>query len=311
MKSLKLYIKDILKFFEFLSLQRKSTGKICVFRCRDGNPGLFSYVVHVLGFVRYAHRHNLIPVVDMQTYKNTYLTDEYVDIYNAWEYFFEQPYKVRLCDLENKDIEVFDTQDPKCNGLLKMPWWDWECFDESSMTCKMWRAYTSKYIRLSGQAQQMVTSAYSRSFNKNDRVLGVLCRGTDYARYKPKDHPVQPTAEMVIDKANELIKKYNYNKVFLATEDKDIYEKFKVFFGDILISFQQNQIRYDGIAWINNTLPDSQQEKVTHGMNYLVSMAILANCNGFIAGRTSGSIGVMLMSKGFEYSYFWDLGFYE
>ena len=308
---LKKLVKDCLKWVEYKRVNSEDSGYPLIFQCKGGAPGLFSYVVQTLGFVRYAHNNNRIPVIDLQSFVNTYLAKEYVGILNAWEYFFKQPSGISLNDVDLSKTEVFDTLDPSRQGLLKMPWWDWECLDENSITNKMWRAYAHKYIRFSDNALKEIERTYNELFSKKDKELGIQCRGTDYTRHKPKDHPVQPSPEMVIEKADQLLREKGFNKIFLATEDGIVYRKFKDHFGDMLVSSDKNYSDYDGNAWINAILPREEQAKLEHGMAYLISMALLTRCQGFVAGRTSGSVGVMLLSKGFEYSYFFDLGFYS
>lgn len=311
MGKIKHFIKDILKFIEYKSINKGRPTTPCVFQCRDGSPGLFSYVVHVLGFVRYAHKNNLIPIIDLKSFKNTYLDETSIGKINAWDYFFKQPSRLKLEEILLNDVDIFDTRDIERSTKMKMPWWDWECYDENSITCKMWRAYAQKYIHLSDNAQKVVDETYNTLFTSDDNVLGIQCRGTDYTRHKPKDHPVQPSPDMVIEKAEQLIAEKGYNKIFLATEDGIVFKKFKEHFGDMIVASDKTHVEYDGQSWVNNVLPSGQQEKFDHGMAYLVSMIMLTKCNAFIAGRTSGSIGVMLLSKGFDYSYIWDLGFYE
>jgi len=310
-QSLKNKAKLILKWIELQKINKKTTGDPCVFRCKGGAPGLFSYVVQVLGFVRYAHKHNLKPIIDLQSFENTYLSKDSVGKLNAWDYYFEQPSNNGINDVDLGKCQIFDTTDPERQGLLKMPWWDWDCLVEGSVTNRMWRAYAHKYIRLSERSQQKLESIYQRLVKEGDKVIGVQCRGTDYTRHKPKDHPVQPSPEMVMAKVESLIREKGYNKIFLATEDGIVFRQFKERFGDKIIASDEKHVDYDGKAWINAVLPSVEQEKLDHGMDYLMSMMMLTRCDAFVAGRTSGSVGVMLLSNGFEYSYLFDLGYYE
>lgn len=310
-RKVKAFAKNALKFFELKNVNRKCTGTLCVFQCKGGAPGLFSYLISVLGFVRWAHKHNKRPVIDLQSFKNTYLAEEAVGQLNAWDYYFDQPVHITYENaVESPDCQFFDTTKEDCQGKIKSPWWDWEVYDQRSVTCRMWRAYTRRYIRLSESAMKRVNDTWNSLFQKDDRVLGIQCRGTDYTAHKPKAHPVQPSPEMVMEKAEQLIKTKGYNKIFLATEDGILFRKFKQRFGDMIVSSDKEHVDYDGKAWINNILPGSEQEKLEHGMAYLVSMMMLTRCNAFIAGRTSGSLGVMCLSEGFEYTYIWDMGVY-
>ncbi|MBR0038310.1 MAG: hypothetical protein IJP70_11825 [Bacteroidales bacterium] len=310
-RKVKSLVRNGLKFLELKAVNRKCTGPVCIFQCKGGAPGLFSYLISVLGFVRWTHKHNLRPVIDLQSFKNTYLAEEAVGELNAWDYFFEQPGQI-TCDeaIQLPGVQYFDTTKEDCQGKIKSPWWDWEVYDQDSVTCRMWRAYAHRYIKLSKGSSGQVNQTWNRLMNKGDKVLGIQCRGTDYTAHKPKAHPVQPSPEMVMDKAEQLIRDSGYNKIFLATEDRIVFRKFKQRFGDMIISSDTEHVDYDGNAWINNVLPGSEQEKLEHGMAYLVSMMMLTRCNAFIAGRTSGSLGVMCLSAGFEYTYIWDLGVY-
>ena len=76
--NVKHYLKDCLKWLEYMSVNRKDSGNPLVFQCKGGAPGLLSYVVQTLGFVRYAHNNNRIPIIDLQSFVNTYLSEEYV-----------------------------------------------------------------------------------------------------------------------------------------------------------------------------------------------------------------------------------------
>lgn len=47
------------------------------------------------------------------------------------------------------------------------------------------------------------------------------------------------------------------------------------------------------------------------GLEYLSQIIILSRCDCFVAGLTSGTIGAMLLTNGYEYSYIFDLGLYS
>ena len=309
---LKHIAKDGLKWLELQRVGWLDGGRPCIFRPKAGAPGLFSYVVQTMGFVRYTHRCHLTPVIDLQAFPNTYLSATRIGQFNAWEYYFEQPAGLSLSDVDDslEQPHVFDTTDPHCAGQLKMPWWDWECFDPNSVTHRMWRAYGARYIHLSRRAWETARAARESLFRPGERVLGIQCRGTDYTARRLAAHPVQPSPEMLIAEARHLLDEGRYDRVFLATEDAAAYRKFEDAFGSLLFTSDTSFLDYDGHSWINRQLPADQQAKLDHGMAYLVSMCLLACCNGFVAGRTSGSICVMLFTPGFDYSHIYDLGTY-
>ena len=306
-------VKNLIYLKEILFIKKSLRGKTCILQFRGGSPGLFSYVINSLGFVRYAHKRGMIPVIDLQSFETTYLSKEHVGEMNAWEYYFEQPCRIGLQSIKREYCEVYDISDFLKIEPTQTPSWDmnwWGCLTEGSLNNRMWRAYCHRYIKLSDKAINKLDCIYNNLIKDGDRVLGVLCRGTDYTQRRPSGHPVQPTAEMMIEKIDAVIKERGYNKIYLATEDKLIFNKFKFHYGEKIISIESNLIDYNGKSWINTLLPSDEQGKIDKGMDYLMSIMILSRCKAFIAGRTSGSMGVMLLTKGFEYSYFYDLGYY-
>jgi hypothetical protein len=156
-------------------------------------------------------------------------------------------------------------------------------------------------------------NVYNDIFSGKSDVLGILCRGTDYLKKRPGGHPVQPEPSEVIEKAKEIIEKYNCRHVYLATEDQDIYDIFESEFKEKLFSNNQRRFRqgdfkdHDYISQIMNT---KDQDNNSLGLEYLSSLYNLSKCKYFIGGRTAGTIGVYFMSNGFAYDYVWDLGFY-
>ena len=56
-----------------------------VIRRNAPNAGLYSFVLTNLGWMKYAVDKGYIPVVDMQSFYNTYLTHEQVGQVKAWK----------------------------------------------------------------------------------------------------------------------------------------------------------------------------------------------------------------------------------
>ena len=73
---------------------------------------------------------------------------------------------------------------------------------------------------------------------------------------------------------------------------------------------KQEKIRFD-----SRKKRLSQYENVCgnieFGQAYLKAIYDLSRCNGILAGRTSGTVGAKLLSSGFEYEHYYDLGYYK
>ena len=85
---------------------------------------------------------------------------------------------------------------------------------------------------------------YNELFMSETEVLGVICRGSDYTNKRPKGHQIQPNPRVVLKEAKRLIASSKYKKIYLATEDANIYEMFKKEFRDKLIENVQYKYSY-------------------------------------------------------------------
>lgn len=177
-----------------------------------------------------------------------------------------------------------------------------EAMSEGNAELAEWRKLVAAHVRLN----DMVVGLRNERFEAVLRtgVIGVLARGTDYFWLKPHGHPVQPSAEQLIEKVRELGES---KSIYLVTEDETISTAFKVTFGDRLVLSDQKPLRYDG-----GYLADSSEVKHgrARGIAYLKALVDLARCPQIVAGRTSGTVATALLSKGFESAYYFDLGVY-
>lgn len=153
----------------------------------------------------------------------------------------------------------------------------------------------------------------SPAFHEGRSTLGVYCRGTDYANLKPKGHAVQPTPEMVISKTREMMERYGYSTVYLATEDVEILDKRKKKFNynrETLLYLDVK--RYHGTnsyIWKDDEMLCRFRRH--NGLEYLASMKLLSECDSFIGGLTGGTAALLLMREcAYAYQALFNLGRY-
>lgn len=280
-----------------------------VIRRNAPNAGLYSFVLTNLGWIRYAVEKGYIPVVDMQSFYNTYLTKDQVGKRNAWEFFFQQPCGYSLKDIQrSRHVILSSINSPKeapHTGLEKNP-------EELAE----WRHMADCYLHFVPEIEDQIQRRKKELFDGH-RVLGVLCRGTDYVGQRPPEHPVQPSAEQVIQKAEEMREKMHCDQIYLATEDMEVYRKFHRFFGESLCVNEEK--RYENIGTQNlNEFVDEENSRASDpamahyqkGFDYAVTIGLLAQCQGFVGGRASGSYGALLQEKHYEEVFLFDLGLY-
>ena len=299
---------------KFYSCSKKTNVTFYVIRRRSGHRklegsqrmGLAGLALFTLGDIQYAIKKKYIPIIDFMTYSNTYLTLDEVNQYNAWDFFFESEFLMNIDELKNKGNVIIS------NGILKesMPSYDLLMENEpSEIELSMWKKLADKYLVLNASLKKRVNN-YLKENILGDKVLGVLCRGTDYLLLHPKGHPIQPDPEVVVEKAAELMKGMCIDKIYLATEDINIYKKFKLHFGEKLLTYSIPDMKYQRGYLVDNLENDARIRK-THGENYLISISILSQCNSFIGGITSGTILALILSNGYEYIHYWRYGYYK
>ena len=149
----------------------------------------------------------------------------------------------------------------------------------------------------------------------NDKVLGVLIRGTDYKVAEVGPTNKQASAEYLIPKIRQWMKEFSFDKIFLATEDQDALnamihefgkdkvrviaqERFSVSeFKDVHLIKDLEKEKRSGFAY------EAALEDIT--VNYFYALKLLAKCNSFIAsGSCSGTKMVLGFNDGrFEHQY--------
>ena len=277
-----------------------------IIRRADAGTGLFSLFNTNLGHIYYAVKHGYIPVIDMMNYKNCYLEDSKLGTENAWEYYFEQPMGIGLKEAYAGKKVLLSEGTP----IEPRPDDDMYFFRDKEGRLTEWKKITHKYIRIKKEILDDINIEYHNLIREEDKVLGVLVRGTDYIAKKPFQHPIQPEVDVVIKEAKEIMKKYGCNKIFVGTEDIAVALRFREEFGDCLVTNQQEYINYTEEKGVPEYRIDRENDYFLRGKEYLTTIVMLSRANCFIGGRTSGTVGVMLLSEGFEYSYVYNLGRY-
>lgn len=274
---------------------------------RKGLVGLFSNFIITFGHIRRAFLNGWLPVVDMQNYPNPYLESEKLGKENAWEYYFEQPLRIGLEQAysgENVILSQGEILAPVPNDGMHF-------LENRDNSLTEWRMLVKfGLLKVKPALMAEIAAVRQKLFAPNDRVLGVLLRGTDYVARRPKQHPIPPPTEFALSIVVEKLKEWKCNKIFLATEDKNIVQVFKQVFGKLCVTFDREYVDYKPGQEINLVRIDRPNDRFLQGKDYLTQMILLTKCDSFVAARCSGSVSVMTMAEKFEHTYFFNLGRY-
>ena len=161
------------------------------------NAGLFCCYNFFAGRIKYALSRGYIPIIDMQNYANPYLPTELIGKKNAWEYYFYQPLRIGL-EVAYKGANIL-LSDGNPLPYPERPHGEVsESYDNKSKFLTEWRMMVKLgLLKLKPQIELEVDTLYNKLFGKNDRVLGVHLRGTDYILLKPQGHHIPPPWNML------------------------------------------------------------------------------------------------------------------
>lgn len=230
--------------------------------------GFFSLLLYVLNHLKFSKKKKLIPVIDMEICKTIYNESKKIfNSYNAWDYYFCKinNYKIKDVYLSKKFIlsskyNIY-TKNNKFSQSLK------KVFDDN--------------IKLKNQIKKEI-NFYKKKFKllKNNKVLGIHFRGTDM-KISP-NHPMPPTKKQILEKINYCEKKFQFEKIFLVTEDINNYLFLKKKFGDKVISI-------DNFRSYKTKIFDSKERKFHKykmGKEALINAYLLSYCHVIISSQT-------------------------
>lgn len=294
---MKNYMKNPEKFKD--NLIKK--GKYTIIEKGKYNYNTFSafYLNNMISLILMNILKGNIPIVKYKTkLKNTRS--------NNWSDFFEQPI------IEIKESINSFKKEQKVNCRFK------PAFSTiySKRKLRIWGNIYNEFIKFNSEFENYFKTEYDNLI-KGKKVLGVICRGTDYIKTKPKYHPIQPKIEDIIKESEELLKKKKYDYIYLATEEKKYYQMFIEKFGkDIIITNQRKY--YDSIydkmeekSLLYSVSFNREDDQYQKGKEYLSSLKLLSRCDGLIGGHCGGSdLALFFNNCKYDYVHIYNLGVY-
>lgn len=239
----------------------------------------------------------------------------YVDVWskddggvNLWEQFFEQPFAEAQAAWGDKRALNCDRTKFRVASFWFPKQRDVELYS---------KLYQPPIFALNAKTKAYVEDEYEQIFVKrgNPRVIGVLCRGTDYL--DAKDHPTQPAVPDVIEDVRKKMLELHCEYVYLATDEYKTQQLFdEAFPGKVLINkrryydaFWKIKEEYGSDARIIMVHNDRENDDYYRSLEYLSSLVLLSRCQALIAGSCSGSTTALFMNGGkYEYWHLYNLG---
>ncbi|MDD3665054.1 MAG: hypothetical protein PHQ65_07305 [Bacteroidales bacterium] len=228
-----------------------------------------------------------------------------------WDVFFRQPFENRI-----------NPQEIIKNNMVKQkfkvsPYYIRHKFVYDRVELGIWSKIFKDFVVFNEKTEAYIQNEYNNIMPQNSRVLGVVCRGTDYIVKKPSGHPVQPTPEYLIKYIDKKLSVLQIDFIYLATEEKRILDLFEESFpGKILTN---NRTYYDEIYYsakkvldIGDISFERENDNYWKGIEYLSSVYILSKCVALIGGNCGAAQGaIYLNNHQYEFCDLINLGLYE
>ena len=180
----------------------------------------------------------------------------------------------------------------------------------------IWCQWYKKYVHLNQKTSQYVDAEYQHLFAGRNKVLGVICRGTDYLALKPSGHPVQPSTRKVIEICRKYMDYEGYDAIYLATEERKIRDAFEKAFPDKIL--ENKRVYYDdiydqddSISYIKDVHFERKNDNYLSGLEYLSSIILLSRCTALVGGNCGGTLGALFFNdEKYEFVHVFNLGLY-
>ena len=263
----------------FINYNKKRDNKIFYLINRSPGSGLFSNITFILNHLKICENFNFIPIIDMENFTTIYNEKNKIQgKLNAWEYYFYPLNRYSLKRvIKNKNVILSSNKIYK-NMVL-------------DMTDKNIKTYFNKYIKIKKKYINISNKFYHKNFNNSDKILGVHFRGSTYK--VASGHAYPPTPSLIIQYVNKLLKKYNYNKIFLVTEEEKYLDIFKKKY--------QNKLLYCNSYRMNDEdlfkIYPRNFHRFKLGEETLVDTLILSKCNGLAYVKSNIISAAKLMTK--------------
>lgn len=283
-------------------LLKRSKGVYVITKCKFQYKTLSFYSLNdILAQILEALYDGYIPRVEVMDLQGN----------NAFSTWFRQPFQNELTDI--RDLDVIRTGE-RLQPVFG-PWYDSPFAEhELILMCKLY----NDWLVMNDRVNEYVAKEYSQLIREK-KVLGVLCRGTDFTGLKLSGHPIQPSINAVMDEAEKAMNQLGSEYIYLASEDKAAEIRFRERFGDRIIvnnrcyidSEYNDSVRRDERTRLDDLIALQTDGGYVQSLSYLSSVVLLSVCDGLVAGNCGGSDAAIYFNDcRYRFLKLFDLGYY-
>jgi hypothetical protein len=257
--------------------------------CTCEKSGLVDIMRSVCDYARVAKKRNWIPVVKLDSPLNQYVEDGE----NMWESFFEPVSDISVGEvLNSNNVISLKENKNKLDSTEFNPFYA----HENAILCTHYAGELNSYVRINQSTLSYIFEKLpNQILDNNVRVLGIVMRGSDFrksALEERKEKRNNASIEQVIKRADELCSIWQYDYIFVATEEVGYLEAFQEKYQDKLLFVEQKRVAWDEERDKNRFVSDMLEIKGDRSftLNYLTVLYALSKCDGLLASMDCGAL---------------------
>lgn len=234
---------------------------------------------HVLAHCIYAAEKGWIPIVDMKNYSSMYQKASELGRVNIWERYYQQPSGYSLEDLPKMKKVLYSVETP----------WIVSSYRQNT---ELKNELYASYIKVRSDLKKEIDEEWERLTGGTENVLGCVCRGTDVIGLGWENN--YPSIDAVIEYLD--LVKDNYDKIYLATEDQDMYERITGHFGSCIAAYGQQRYRVEKGKYLIDYEDRRENGQYLRGREYLFVLEMLSRCAA-VTGMIGTAVSVACMKN--------------
>jgi len=282
------------------NMQSEDASIVCHVEIGGKTEGFFALVRWTLDALYFCDCFSFKPYIRFSS--DVLYYDESMSCDNPFEYYFLQPvYPTSEVLKTAKTLVKYETRNrlkaELLNGGISYQVTK-EYIEQMAGIMKMYLRFneeTGKQIE-----QQLCMRAVSQS------VLGVHIRGTDY-KSNYKNHPQYIPPAVYYEYIDAAMKKYPFEKIYVATDDQEILDEFLKRYGSENVLYAKDVVRGTGTRGIHTTEDMTREHhKYLLGLEVLCDMCALASCGGLISSMSQVSLMSRIYKKSKDEEFLYD-----
>jgi hypothetical protein len=267
--------------------------KFYLLKYKSYDSGFFCHFFYILGGVNYCIENNFNPIVDWTHIFNIYGDSSRKET-NPFEYFFNQKFTLDLLS-EGNYITAPDgfSKDIWPNEHIPYGVQGLKLRDYPNIVSKFNKIFTD-FFSIKDEIFKDVNKTIS-----DHKTLGIHCRRSDMVLGHP-EHALVKDLNETYQKVLQIFESRDFKYIYLATEENDIIDFFKLKFGDKLL-YQENCWRADsGVnewCWYNVRTSDRENHNYLKGKEVLLDSINLSLCDSIICSISNVSYGSIIFNN--------------